>query len=444
MSGPKRSIRARLSAAVQSAITPILPGRVSTPRSPVPRCEPLERRVMLSDGQWTYADSSPLHCPRPFTNGTYSSPCDPPGAVPQENPNSGDGGKGSQAVTQGPPAPSPTSLAPIRYFDGQPDVSATDLTSDSFGRSFGITRSWSPSLASGPLGPGWDIIQLVHLVNVMKDGLNDPNNIRADGATPTNTLAVAVSGLDNRFFDSFDSGATYTERNGNHDTLVDNGTDIVMTDTTGGQIHFYRYGATPTPKDGMFKSYTDPYGNSTSTVYDDPTGELLTVTRSNNLVQEQWVFAYTTINSVNQISSVTLERRAGNGSWNTARSVSYDYYDGTTYGGPLGYLKTATIKDLNGVTTGIWGYRYFITNDTNPSGNVGDLKMVFDPRSSALAANAGFDPTSATDSQLQPYATNYFKYNANDQVLGTGPGGRVLLLGGNRSGDIHLRLFEES
>src|SRR5205807_2077458 len=51
---------------------------------------------------------------------------------------------------------------PIRYFDGMPNVEVSDASSDGFGRGWGITRSYLPSV-SGPLGYHWMWNQLPYI-----------------------------------------------------------------------------------------------------------------------------------------------------------------------------------------------------------------------------------------------------------------------------------------
>jgi hypothetical protein len=44
---------------------------------------------------------------------------------------------------------------PVQYADGVPQLNYIDLSSAGFGKSFGQTRTYTPQISAGPLGPGW-------------------------------------------------------------------------------------------------------------------------------------------------------------------------------------------------------------------------------------------------------------------------------------------------
>ncbi|AGA25127.1 RHS repeat-associated core domain-containing protein [Singulisphaera acidiphila] len=102
------------------------------------------------------------------------------------------------------------------------------------------------------------------------------------------------------------------------------------------------------------------------------------------------------------------------GAWTTVRKVEYDYYGKSDSHGNIGDLRTATIKDGGGNVIDVDYYRYY-TSDTS-TGYKHGLKYFFSPASYARLAAAVIDPLTATDTQVAPYADNYFEYDSEHRV----------------------------
>ncbi len=307
--------------------------------------------------------------------------------------------------------PSEFSEGPIRYADGVIKLSTTDIASDGFGTTFSQTRSWSnnPSYAAdagGSNGNGWIDSQFPTLVE----------------ASGTATLAVISNGTTARYFDA--SGGGYTERFFGEDVLSYD-TGSAGYDLTTPDGYTYRFegfsSSTPASEQGQMDSVTDPYGNVTQVTSRNSAGQVTEVQRGGSAdgasVLESWVYSYLGSGDANAglLASVTLRREATTGgSWATVREVDYTYYDGTTANGNLHDLEMATVKDADGNSLGTDYYRYYV--DGTSGGYVGGLKYYLSPASFDRATGAGYDPLTATDAQIAPYADNYFQYDSSHRV----------------------------
>jgi RHS repeat-associated protein len=108
--------------------------------------------------------------------------------------------------------------------------------------------------------------------------------------------------------------------------------------------------------------------------------------------------------------------------WTVVRQAAYAYYDGAAPYGNLGDLKTAAVED--GATPAphvldTTYYRYYTAADAGTSGYVHGLKYVFNPPSYARLVAAVGTPFTATDTQVTPYADDYFEYDVLQRVTKT-------------------------
>ena len=316
-------------------------------------------------------------------------------------------------ITSSTNADNSISDAQVRYSDGVVSLDTTDLQSFGFGTPWGQSRSWSN-------GPGY-----AYQTN-NGDGMVDLNLPYLIPVSDDYTIAVVTSGTNALYFDGgherFDGKETLTEDS-------DTG-DFILTDTAGDTLDFYGFGSSlPAAEQGQLKTFTDAAGNVTDLSNRTSDGEVAEVTRTSTTgsitVTESFLYDYIA-SGVNQglISSVTLRRQTNGGSWSTVRQVQYDYYDGTDSNGNVGDLETAKIEDANGNLIDEDYYRYYTPDETN--GYTHGLKYFFSATSSArLAANVP-DPFTAPDSEVAPYADDYFQYDAQHRVTeatvqGTGP-----------------------
>ncbi|MCI0460726.1 MAG: SBBP repeat-containing protein, partial [Gemmataceae bacterium] len=310
-----------------------------------------------------------------------------------------------------PPAFAPgagaVSAAGVRYADGAVFWTETDLGSGGFGMPWGRGRTWSSAAgysAGSANGSG-----------VQASGL--PFLLASNG---TDTIAAVMGGTDTRFFDE-DNG-DYVARFFLWDRLTydTNNDEFVLTEPDGGQWRFFDFAnSLPVNQRGQLKSYTDPYGNLTEVTDWDDDGRTLEVQRvegtGGSAVTESFLYDYLASGAAaGMLESVTLRRKVGTGSWETARKVEYDYYGVAEDHGNPGNLKTATLLDPVDNVLDTSYYRYYQPGEAN--GYAGGLKYVFSPPSFArLDADVG-DPFTASDSTIAPYADRSFKFDSQRRV----------------------------
>jgi RHS repeat-associated protein len=295
------------------------------------------------------------------------------------------------------------SSGPVRYFDGVVNLSTADLQSNGFGQAWGQTRSWTNTLNATPNplnGSGWIVTLLPYLLQ----------------ANSGSTLVAITNGINYRYFDA--NGGNWVPRFFDQDSLVTNSLahEYVLTDTTGDQLRFSDFSASiPANQKGQLKSFTDPDGNAISVISRTGDGKPTEVQRSVTLggvtTTESLLYAY---NGSGLLQNVTLRRQVTGGSWTSIRQVAYTYYDGVLAHGNAGDLRTATIQDGSGNTLDTKYYRYYVTES---GGYQHGLKYLFNPDSYArLVAALGTNIDSLTDTQVAPYADNYFEYSSTQQV----------------------------
>jgi hypothetical protein len=232
----------------------------------------------------------------------------------------------------------------VRYYDGAVRLNFTDLSSDGFGKSWGQDRYWT-NLTSNPApgspnGAGMAVSQLPFLTT-----------------TGPSQLTVVTSGTNNRVF------LNLVEQGFLQDTLTHNtgASEYDFTDTKGDIFRFNDASASP---NYLFKSFTDPDGNTTSvTSYSgSQVGEVQrSVTVGGVTTTESYLYSYLSSPDPNagKESSVVLRRKVGTGSWTTIRQTLYAYYTSGQSHGNLGDLKTATIQDGSGNVLETEYYRYY-------------------------------------------------------------------------------------
>jgi RHS repeat-associated protein len=295
--------------------------------------------------------------------------------------------------------------SPVRYEDGAVNLATCDLSSGGFGQDWGLTRSWTNAFMTDSFNGNGTVVA------------EQPYLTQQDGGK----IAVVLNARDTRYFDHNGSGG-YTAHHFLLGTLkYDSGSDTyVLTDTRGDQISFYGFGTGwLAAQRGRFQSFTDPHGNVTqvsSLTGDGKPGE---VQRSQTVggvtTTESYVNTYVSSGgNAGLMSSETLRRQVGGGSWVTVRQVSYTYYDGTESYGNLGDLKKAQIKDAAGNVLETKYYRYYVAGETG--GYEGGLKYVVEGASYSRLAAAVSNPETATDSQVATYADYAFQYNSDMRV----------------------------
>ncbi len=303
------------------------------------------------------------------------------------------------------PQPSGFSTNPVQFSNGVVATSFTDLPSNNSGLPTGLTREWTngPNYSTGVNGSGMVFTQLPHL-------------LQGSGGT----IEAIANGTTVRYFDP-DGFGGYTERYYGLDTLsVDySGTTITETDPRGDQITFNGFASSvPVNERGAFSQFNDPnlnYLAVTSWTTAGEPGEIQYHAYSGTgSVTESYLYSYLSSGpNAGLLSSVVL-RQEISGSWSPVQQVVYTYYSGETHGN-VGDMEFATVEDASGNVLDTTYYRYW-TSDSS-TGYTDGLEYVFRPASYArLTAALGTSVDSLTDSQVAPYADNYFQYDASQRV----------------------------
>jgi RHS repeat-associated protein len=297
------------------------------------------------------------------------------------------------------------SAFPVRYSDGAVSVVSQDLTSNGFGMPWGITRSWTNA-------PGYS------MPNIVGQGMlttQQPVLMSIDD----NTRAIVSNGHTARYFDRIGSSDDFESRYFMQEKLTQGEDEVVLTDNTGAQIHFYDFSnGISAVQRGQLKSYTDPHGNVISVVSHAVAGQIEEMQRSymSGIYTYYESLFYTYVPSGDNtglIATVTL--RLGDGdNWFQIRKAEYAYYGSNEANGNAGNLKTVAIKDSDNNILDTTYYRYYKPGEAN--GYAGGLKYVFLPQSYArMTADLG-TPLSASNGAVAPYADNYFEYDSQQRV----------------------------
>jgi len=305
--------------------------------------------------------------------------------------------------------PADMSAASINYFNGVVQLSSTELFSNGFGMPWGQTVSWTNGAGYATKtnnGNGIVDTQTPYLLSV-------------NGST---TLAEIINGTTSAYFDLV--SGTYQPRFFDQSTLVYNSTNnqYVLTDESGDQLVFWGFGGgLSAAQQGELVSFTDPGGNVTTVTARTASGQIAAVQRSTTTdgqtVTESWLYSYLS-SGVNAglLQSVTLERQINNGPVDVVRQAVYTYYDGSQPYGKAGDLMLAVVEDGNGNAIDTQYYRYYTAADVPSTGLLNGLEYTFTTASYARLEAAVGNPFAATDTQVAPYADNYFQYDSQGRV----------------------------
>jgi RHS repeat-associated protein len=349
------------------------------------------------------------------TSDTQNIPATPPATAPNTSCGCGCGTPaGNNLIQRNPNAggnvqPN-TSSSGVNYFDGVAQVSAmnTALSSDGFDP-WGQIANWSNGpgyAANGVNGNGIVDTTMPYLLPV-----NGPN-----------TIAEVANGNTAEYFDL--SGGVYQPRFFSQSTLAydSSANQYILTDEMGDQLRFWGFDPSiPLARQGQFVSFTDPGGNVTSVTSYTPSGQISEVQRSTsaggNTITESWLYSYIT-SGVNTglLQNVTLERQTSGGPVDVVRQAVYSYYDGTQSYGLPGDLMLAQVENAAGQVIDTSYYRYYTEDDAGTTGYIQGLKYYFSTDSYARLVAAVGNPLTATDSQVAPYADNYFQYDSQQRV----------------------------
>jgi hypothetical protein len=168
------------------------------------------------------------------------------------------------------------SPAGVRYFDGQINVTSTDLSTDGFGSFWNQVRSWSNGTPPSS-NNGTGVIDM-----------DRPYLLRPNG--DNSQIVVASSATEARFFNLV--GSNYVPTFYVQDQLTHNTStgEFLLTDTSGDVIHFWDWTASQSARWGQFKSCTDPEGNTISVTSYTSNGNVAEMQRSDGTTTQSYLF----------------------------------------------------------------------------------------------------------------------------------------------------------
>jgi RHS repeat-associated protein len=219
------------------------------------------------------------------------------------------------------------------------------------------------------------------------------------------------------YFDS-DGFGGYTQRyygqiTFTHDSLSQT---FAETDRRGDVITFNDFSSSlPAAERGTFVQFTDPNANYLAVTSWTTAGQPAETQYSSAGVTQSYVFSYISSGVNAGLLQSVVQRYYVSGCWTTARQVVYAYYDGTQTHGNAGDLMTATVEDASNNVLDTTYYRYYTS--TTSTGYTHGLEYLFRPDSYARLTTAlGTSVDSLTDSQVAPYADNFFQYDSSKRV----------------------------
>lgn len=396
--------------------------------------------VMGVDAGVPYPDAKPPSVP----------PCNPaieccPRTKGGNGPGGGDGGGSGSGPGGGPPGNPPTctrytctqtgySTAPVRYGTGEFDYWVTDISVKGYGVPWGHTRSFRPRLNhSETIGQGynWQVKEWPFLVQ-------GPSGLA--GTEITEVVIQGESGS-SYWFDKVDG--EWVPRFNVKSTLEHDTVNNVyrLTDLKGNTTEFDDY-------TGMFYRRISPAGNTITVTGMSSNGSNFTTvereyTENSITTTEKFEYAYQDVGDL-LLSSVTLSRKVGAGSWKNISRALYSYYGANEPYGLEEDLKTATTQQWDGSAwqdTGTNYYRYHKTltsgssSSSSSSSSGGEngfahqLKYILNKEAyNKLAADPNVsDPLTATDAQVAQYADFYYEFDEQRRVT------KEMIQGGSRT-----------
>ena len=305
--------------------------------------------------------------------------------------------------------PQTYSTAPVRYFDGQLALSATDIAADGFGFPWGQSRTYSNKAVDHEQGLGYnwysgvnpylvedttnDRVAVVHSANIASWFSYD------SGSDTYSPLFGSLSSLEH---DSGNSQFEFTDSNGR--VTVFN--DFDTADRAGEFIEFQTEGGTSI-------SVTSTSGDQIIEMQRSQTVDSVTTTDS-------FLYSYGSSGaSEDRTVDVIWRQKVDAGAWTNIRRVVYSYYDGTDSFGSLGDLKSAVTQEWSGSAWSDLGtsyYRYYKSGDTN--GFEHGLRYALNPQAFQNLSDdpSVSNPYTASNAIVSLYADYYFEYDADQRV----------------------------
>jgi hypothetical protein len=310
-----------------------------------------------------------------------------------------------------------SSDGPVRYHNGEIQMSVTDLSTNGFGLPWGHTRVYCNQLGANGAKTSTDFGNGYNWLTKTTAYLID---LRGNDSE----IQVVISPRQSFWFTLF--SGVYQSSFGALQKLVHDTTNQVFrfNQTDGSVWQFYDFDQTAKPA-GLLKSIVSPGGQSSlSFNYPNATSLVSEVERAYTVgpvtTIESFLYEYfpSTDPNAGLVASVTLRRKVGAGSWVMISRVAFTYYESSSTNGSSRDLQTSVHQLPNG--SGGWTsiktyyYRYY----KDAAGGIGfahGLKFVLEPEAFRLLS-ATTNPLTAADSLVAQYADFYYEYDGQQRV----------------------------
>jgi RHS repeat-associated protein len=296
------------------------------------------------------------------------------------------------------------SKEPIDYSNGQIVLRVTDLSWVGFGFAWNHARSYA-NLIEGDSdgteqGKHWFTSSLPYLVFITQAGVGPTIGLVMGTYTSVWFAQDGEGGWVPRFY-SLDQLS--------YDTV---GMEYVVHRSDGSRLRFYGDGSA---QRGALKAMENPFG-ATAVLNYNLDNEVSAIEWSDPAGGASSAALRYTYTAAGLFASVSLEVNE-----EAVRRVRYTYVDDAhpyALAGSTGDLLSAVLEQWEGMDWEVVredAYRYYVEGESD--GFEHGLKMVFGPQSVVALREAGLDPWSSSDAQLQFYADQKYVYNADRRVV---------------------------
>ncbi|MBN8624754.1 MAG: RHS repeat protein, partial [Planctomycetes bacterium] len=312
-----------------------------------------------------------------------------------------------------------TSGGPVRYANGEIQMSVTDVNSPGFGMVWGHQRTYCNQLRVGGQptsvdygnGYNWMFRQSAYLVDLNGNG---------------SEIQVVISPRLSYWFELV--GGEYVAAFGALQTLTQLPSQgkFQLTQPDGNVWVFFDFDQTDNPP-GMLAQVLSPGGQSVTLNYPNASSPVAEMQRSYTdpegvTTVESFLYDYLPSPDENagRIGAVTLRRNVNDSGWDYIRRAVFTYYGSSSSFGAVGDLQTAVHQAPDGA--GDWTeletyyYRYYL-DSAGGTGFAHGLKYVLEPEAFRRLSAAVADPLAATDAQVAQYADYFYQYDDQQRVV---------------------------
>ncbi|MBN8625807.1 MAG: RHS repeat-associated core domain-containing protein [Planctomycetes bacterium] len=310
------------------------------------------------------------------------------------------------------------SSEPIRYANGEIQMSVADVWSNGFGMPWGHRRTYSNQLkvngqpTSVDYGNGfnWLLTTSAYLIDLSGDA---------------SEIQVVITPRLSYWFDLI--GGEYVGAFGALQTLVHVPAEGVfrLSQPDGSVWVFHDFEQTANPP-GLLAQVIAPGGEAITLLYPDASSPVAEMQRSyldaaGVTTVESFLYEYLPSSDPNagRIAYVTLRRNIADSGWDQVRRAAFTYYDSGSTFGTVGDLRTAVHQAPVGAAA--WAdfetyyYRYYL-DSAGGTGFAHGLKYVLEPEAFRRLSEVA-DPFAATDGQVAAFADYFYQYDAEQRVV---------------------------